>query len=210
MKFNFKVSENSLFAILLRSSWWISFAAALALLLLVRFFVPEPYLLPASSLALPFLVIGAVVAWKQFKLPGAKRVATTVEAVTAMTWREFSALVNQAYSREGYTVTPLAGPADFRLVKTVDLGSMGKKDKTTLVCCKRWKAASHGLEPLRELDRQLEAENAHEAFYVALDGVTGKAREFAGKHRIHLIGGLELTILLRLPRRAVKAGKVKK
>jgi restriction system protein len=210
VKFNFKVSENSLFAVLLRSSWWISFAVALALLLLVRLFVPEAYLLPASSLALPFFVIGAIVARKQFKLPGAKRVAATVEAVTAMTWREFSVLVEQAYSREGYKVAPLAGPADFRLDKTIDLGSMGKKDKTTLVCCKRWKAASHGLEPLRELDRQLEAENAHEAFYVALDGVTDKAREFAGKHRIHLVGGSELTTLLRLPRRVAKAGKGKK
>jgi restriction system protein len=210
VKFNFKVSENSLFAILLRSSWWISFAVALALLLLVRLFVPEEYLLPASSLALPFLIIGGIVAWKQFKRPGAKRVAATIEAVTAMTWREFSVLVEQAYRREGYTVAPLAGSADFRLDKTVDLGSMGKKDKTTLVCCKRWKAASHGLEPLRELDRQLEAENAHEAFYVALDGVTDKAREFAGKHRIHLVGGPELTTLLRLPRRAAKTGKGKK
>jgi restriction system protein len=209
VKFNFKVSEKSLFAVLLRSSWWISFAVALALLLIVRLIVPEAYLLPASSLALPFLVIGGIVAWKAFKRPGAKRVAATVEAVAAMNWREFSVLVEQAYSREGYAVTPLAGPADFRLDKVVDLGSMGKKDKTTLVCCKRWKAASHGLEPLRELDRQLEAENAHEAFYVALDGVTDKAREFAGKHRIHLIGGLELTALLRLPRRAVKAGKGK-
>jgi restriction system protein len=210
VKFNFKVSENSLFAVLLRSSWWISFAVALAILLLVRLFVPEAYLIPASSLALPFLVIGGVVAWREFKAPGAKRIAATVEAVTAMTWREFSALMEQAYLREGYRVAPLAGPADFRLDKTIDLGSMGKKDKTTLVCCKRWKAASHGLEPLRELDRQLEAENAQEAFYVALDGVTGKAREFAGKHRIHLVGGSELTALLRLPRRTAKTNKGKK
>jgi restriction system protein len=210
VKFNFKISENSLFAVLLRSSWWISFAVAAAVLLLVRLFVPEDYLVPASSLALPFLVIGAIVARRQFKLPGAKRVAATIEAVTAMSWREFSALMEQAYLREGYAVTPLAGPADFKLEKTVDLGSMGKKDKTTLVCCKRWKAASHGLEPLRELDRQLEAENAHEAFYVALGSVTDKAREFAGKHRIHLVGGSDLTLLLRLPRRAAKAGKGKK
>ncbi|MDR0439751.1 MAG: restriction endonuclease [Candidatus Accumulibacter sp.] len=210
MKFNFKVSENSLFAILLRSSWWISFAVALLLLLLARLLVPEAYLIPASSLALPFLVIGGIVAWKQSKLPSQKRIAATVEAVTAMTWREFSALMEQAYLREGYRVAPLAGPADFRLDKTIDLGSMGKKDKTALVCCKRWKAASHGLEPLRELDRQLEAENAHEAFYVALEGVTDKARDFAGKHRIHLIGRLELTALLRLPRRAMKTDKGKK
>jgi restriction system protein len=187
----FKISENSLFAILLRSSWWIGFAIAAGLLLLVRIFVPEAYVVPASSLSLPFFVIGAITGWKQFQRPGAARVAATVEAVKAMSWREFSALVEQAYAREGYSVTRLSGAADFKLVK------MGK---ITLVCCKRWKAASHGLEPLRELDTRREAENAHDALYVALGGVTGNARDFLGKHRIRLVEDQELTGLLRLPK----------
>jgi restriction system protein len=187
----FKISENSLFAILLRSSWWIGFAIAAAMLLLVRMFVPEAYVVPASSLSLPFFVIGAITGWKQFQRPGTARVAATVETVKAMPWREFSARVEQAYSREGYSVTRLSGAADFKLVK------MGK---ITLVCCKRWKAASHGLEPLRELDTRREAENAHDALYVALGGVTDNARDFIGKHRIRLLEDQELTGLLRLPK----------
>ena len=196
MQLKFKVSENSLFSILLRSSWWISFAVALGVLVLARLIAPEAYFVPAASLALPFLVIGAIAAWKQLRLPGRSRVAATVEAVNAMSWRDFSALVEQAFQREGYTVTRLSGAADFKLVK------MGK---TTLVCCKRWKAASHGLEPLRELDRRREAEEAHDALYVALAGVTDNARAFAGKHRIRLVEGQELAGLLRLPRRAKAA-----
>ena len=196
MRLKFKVSENSLFSILLRSSWWISFAVALGVLLIARLIAPEAYFVPAASLALPFLVIGAIAAWKQLRLPGAARVAATAEAVNAMSWRDFSALVEQAFRREGYTVTRLDGAADFKLVK------MGK---TTLVCCKRWKAASHGLEPLRELDRRREAEEAHDALYVALAGVTDNARAFAGKHRIRLVEGQELAGLLRLPRRAKAA-----
>ena len=193
MQLKLKVSENSLFSILLRSSWWISFAVALGVLVLARLIAPEAYFVPAASLALPFLVIGAIAAWKQLRLPGAARVTATAEAVNAMSWREFSALMEQAFQREGYTVTRLDGAADFKLVK------MGK---TTLVCCKRWKAASHGLEPLRELDRRREAEEAHDALYVALDGVSDNARGFAGKHRIRLVEGQELAGLLRLPRRA--------
>ena len=196
MQLKFKVSENSLFSILLRSSWWISFAVALGVLVLARLIAPEAYFVPAASLALPFLVIGAIAAWKQLRLPGRGRVAATVEAVNAMSWRDFATLVEQAFQREGYTVTRLAGAADFKLVK------MGK---TTLVCCKRWKAASHGLEPLRELDRRREAEEAHDALYVALAGVTDNARAFAGKHRIRLVEGQELAGLLRLPRRAKAA-----
>jgi restriction system protein len=190
--FQFKISDNSLFAVLLRSSWWISFAIALALLLIIRLAVPEPYLAPAMSISLPFLIIGGIVAWKQFQIPGAARVAATREAVKAMPFKEFSALVEQAYLRDGYKVTRISGAADFKITR------MGK---TTLVSCKRWKAASHGVEPLREFDRRREAEEAHDGFYIALDGVTGKAREFAGKHRIHLVEGQELTSLLRLPKR---------
>ena len=159
-------------------------------MLIVWLVVPERYLVPASSLALPFLIIAAMTGWKQFQLPGTGRVAATIEAVKAMSWREFSERVEQAYLREGYTVTRLAGSADFRLSK------MGK---TTLVCGKRWKAASHGVEPLRELERRREAEDAHEALYVALDGVTDNAREFVTKRRVRLLEGRELTALLRLP-----------
>jgi restriction system protein len=193
VQFKFKVSENSLFAVLMRSGWWISFAVAVALLLIVWLVIPERYQMPASSLALPFLIIAAMTGWKQFQLPGAARVAATVEAVKAMSWREFSECVEQAYLREAYSVTRLAGSADFKLTK------MGK---TTLVCCKRWKAASHGVEPLRELERRREAEDAHEALYVALGGVTDNAREFVAKRRVRLLEGRELTALLRLPRRA--------
>ena len=192
MKFKFKVSENSLFAILLRSRWWISFAVVALMLLVSWFLIPETYFVPAASCALPFLAIGVYTAWHQLRLPGASRIAATIEAVRAMSWREFSAWMEQGFSREGYTVTRLAGPADFKLVR------MGKM---TLVCCKRWKAASHGVEMLRELDERREAENAQDVLYVALDGVTGKARDFAEKHRIHLMDRQELTRLLRLPRK---------
>jgi restriction system protein len=190
--FNFKIADNSVFAVLLRSSWWISFAVALGLLVLVRLLVPEPYRTPAISFSLPFFIIGGIVAWKQFQIPGAARVAATCQAVRTMSFKEFSALVEQAYLRDGYKVTRLSGAADFKIIR------MGK---ITLVSCKRWKAASHGAEPLREFDRRRETEEAHDGFYVALDGITGNAREFAAKHRIHLIEGPELTSLLRLPKR---------
>jgi restriction system protein len=55
------------------------------------------------------------------------------------------------------------------------------------------------LEPLRELEKRREAEDAHEALYVALGGVTGNAREFiAEKRRVRLLEAQELTGLLRL------------
>lgn len=195
MKFKFKVSENSLFAILSRSRWWVSFIVAALVLLVACFFIPPNYFIPASSCALPFLAIGVHTAWRQLRLPGAARVAASIEAARAMSWREFSAQLERGFGREGYKVMRLAGPADFKLIK------MGKM---TLVCCKRWKAASHGVETLRELDEQREAENAQDALYIALDGITGKARDFAGKHRIRLMEQQELAGLMRLPRKGAR------
>ena len=192
MKFKFKVSENSLFAILLRSRWWISFAVVALILLVAWFFIPRNYFISAAACALPFLGIGFYTAWHQLRLPGASRVAASIDAVRTMPWREFSARMEAGFSREGYKLTRLSGPADFKLSK------MGK---TTLVCCKRWKAASHGVDILRELDEKREAENAQDALYIALDGITAKARDFAGKHRIRLMEPQELAILLRLPRK---------
>ena len=183
------MSENSLFAYLLRSSWWVSFVAAMAISLAARFLLPEEYALYALSFAFPFVVTGAIAAWRQWRVPGAGRVAATVETVGAMSWREFSALMAQAFQNDGAQVTRSQGAADFTLVKA---------GRTTLVSCKRWKAASHGLEPLRELEAAREAAGAHAAIYVATGNLTDNARRFAAVHRIALLQGQELTRLLRL------------
>lgn len=130
-------------------------------------------------------------------MPSETRVESTIEAVGAMSWRDFSALIEQAYQRDGYTVTRSNGAADFTLVKG---------NRTLLLCAKRWKAASHGLEPLRELDAARRAQEANEAIYVAAGTVTDNARRFAASNRITLLQAPELTRLLRLPKSATKKG----
>ena len=192
MRFSFKPSDKSLFAYLLRSPWWVSFAIAAALSLVARFFLPEKYAFIAGSFAIPFIGIGSFVAWKQLRLPGTKKVSATVETVNAMSWKDFSTRMEQAFQREGYTVNRIDGAADFKLYKA---------GRITLVSCKRWKAASHGVESLRELENRRDAEEGHEALYVALADVTGNALNFLNTHkRIRLLQDVELTALLRLPR----------
>lgn len=190
-----KMSQNSLFAWLLRSPAWISFAIAAVLALLARFILPESLAFYAFSFAIPFVIIGGIVLWKQRGAPSAGRVASTVEAVSAMSWRDFSELLRQAFERDGYEVTRCSGAADFKLVKA---------GRTALVSCKRWKAASHGVEPLRDLDAARDAQEANDALYIAASELTDNARRFAAKHRIKLMQGPELTKLLRLRKGAVK------
>jgi restriction system protein len=191
-----KMSQNSLFAYLLRSPWWYSFAIAAALALVARFFLPEAYAFYAFSFAIPFVFIGLTVAWQQRHAPSAARVSSTLAAVATMSWRDFSALLEQAFARDGYAVSSISGAADFMLVKA---------GRTSLVSCKRWKAVNQGLEPLRELKAAQEAQEAHEAIYIAVGSMTDNARRYATQHRIRLMQGPELTSLLRLRKGSAKA-----
>jgi restriction system protein len=180
-----KLNKNSLFAILLRSPWWVSALVAIALVVGLRLFIPMSY---AVFAALPFAVIAAYVGWQRLRAPGAGRIAGTLERLRAMSWEDFSAAIEQAYRREGYTVSRLGGTqADFELVQ----GS-----RSTLVACKRWKATRTGIEPLRELEAARRAREAHECIYVAAGEITEQAREFAALKSIRLVQGAELAKLL--------------
>lgn len=192
----FKIAENSLFAQLLRSPWWVSFAIAGVLMFGLRMLLPEQLMPYAFFVPFPFAIIGVIAAWKQWQLPSAARVKSTVEAVTAMSWRDFSALLEQAFTRDGYTVTPMNGAVDFKLTKT---------GRTSFVSGKRWKAASLGLEPLRELYAARQAQDAHEAIFISLATLTENAQGFVTDRKIVLMQGAELARLLRLPKKAAKS-----
>ena len=185
----FKLSDKSLFAYLMRSPWWLSLLIAIVLVLGLRAVLPDEYSWYAPAFAFPFLVIGVYAAWKQRDVPSDARVARTVEAVSAMSWNEFSALMEQAFQREGFTVSRMNGAADFVLVKA---------GRTQLVSCKRWKAANLGLEPLRELQTLRETQDAQDASFVAIGMVSDNALRFARSNRIALLRGPELVRLLRL------------
>ena len=176
-----KVNENSLFAILLRSPWWVSSVIAVAVIAALRFLMPTMY---AVAAALPFIGIALYVAYRQLREPSGKRVARTLERLRALPWDEFAGEMAKAYAREGYEVQRLAhAKADFALLRG---------GRTTLIACKRWKATRTGVEPLRELDAVRRAEEASECVYVAAGEVTEQARAFAEQRNIRLVGGVEL------------------
>ncbi|MGB5080534.1 MAG: restriction endonuclease [Burkholderiales bacterium] len=184
------MAENSLFAILLRSPWWMSIAIAAGIVAAARLVLPEVY---AFFAALPFIVIGGVAGWRQFRAPGAARVADTLEAVRVMSWRDFSGVLADAFRNEGYAVRRLdSAAADFELAKDGRISLLG---------CKRWKAAHTGVDPLRDLDDARRARGAHECLYVAAGEITDGARAFALERNIRLIHGAELAKLLPRIRR---------
>ena len=190
-----RINEGSLFAVLWRSPWWVSAAIAAALFVVAKMLVPEPYAGYVFFVALPFAFIALVAAWKQMRQPSAGRVAATLEALRAMSWDDFSAAVEEAFRRDGYAVTRLAGAGpDFELVKA---------GRITLVGAKRWKAARTGVEPLRNLNAAARSREAQDCVYIAVGEVSVNARAFAVENNIRLVHDAELAKLL--PRRV--AGK---
>lgn len=187
-----KMNQNSIFAVLLRSPWWVSAGIAAALFAVVRLALPAEFALYAFFVALPFAVIAANVLWKQLRMPSEAKVAGKLEALRALSSQEFSDVLEDAFRRDGCEVRRIAGNgADFELTKA---------GRVTLVGCKRWKVARTGIEPLRELDAARQAHEAHDAIYVASGEITDTARAFAGEKKIRLIDAIGLAQLVpRLP-----------
>lgn len=175
-----EMHKNSLFAILLRSPWWVSLAVAGALFAGLRLMIPPLY---ASFFALPFLVVGAYAAWKQLRAPSAQSIARKVEAARAMDAKTFAAALEAGFRREGFEVTRLEGEdVDFEL---------DRSGSRILVACRRWKAARTGVEPLRQLKAAARARKA-DCIYVVAGEMSPAAATFAAENGIRIFSGTEL------------------
>lgn len=177
----FKMAKNSLFAILLRSPWWISFCIVAVFTLVSIALLPKPYVGFGVMGGLPFLVIGVMAASKQWRAPSSARVTEALAQAGAMSWRDFSARLEHIYEQQAYAVTRLnSSAADFQL----DQGG-----RTTLVSCKRWKAANHGVEVLRDLVAAKDAKGAQHCSYLSLLPVSDTAQRFAAAQGVTLLAG---------------------
>jgi restriction system protein len=182
-----EMHKNSLFAVLLRSRWWVSLAVAAGVVAALRLVLPDLY---AFFAAIPFVVIAAVAAWREFRAPSARQVEKTLEALRAKPWEEFADTLEAAFRREGYTVKRLDGKdADFELTRGW---------RVALVGCKRWKVARTGIDPLRELHAARRRREAHECIYIAAGEVTENAAAFCAQNGIRLVRGPELARMIRL------------
>lgn len=174
-----KMSEKSLFAILLRSQWWYSFLIAALLALLARVFLPEAYRAVGMLSAFPFVIIGIMAAWRQRDKPSPERISHALSTLEKMSWKEFLPLIEQAFVQQGFSVTRLSSnSADLHLEKF---------GKTTLVSCKRWKAATLGVDVLRDLKALQVSQDATYAACISLSLPTGVALKFAKDNAVQLI-----------------------
>ncbi len=183
------MAKNSLFAILLRSPWWISAAIGVVMAVLAAALLPEQFRFVGAMSALPLLVIAAIAARRQWKAPSAARVSRTLEAVGAMPWAAFAGLLEQGFERDGFTVQRRnGGAADFELERA---------GRRTLVSARRWKSARIGVEPLRALQAERERAQAQDAMHIGLGELSEGARAFATDQGIAVWQGADLARALQ-------------
>lgn len=184
----FRMAPNSLFAILLRSPWWISMGIALVFVAASQALLPQEYRLLGAMGGIPFAGIAGIALWRQLRRPSAGQVELIAQAAARMNWPDFRAALEQAFARAGFTVSRLDHGADLLLTRD---------GRSTLVAAQRWKAARHGEEALQALLATAQERGASGRIYVALGSFSANAERFARLHQIELMQGDALARLIR-------------
>lgn len=181
----FKMSENSLFAVLLRSPWWYSALAGLAVIAISLVLVSGQYVLLGIFGALPFFGIAGFAGYKQFLLPSKNRVQEVSELAREMSASQIAEKIADSYIEERYDSSPFKGSeADLMLVRG---------NRTLLVCTKRFKVVNTGIAPLKQLVAAGEKVEATGYLYVALGEISTAAQDFAKQNDIELIQASRLS-----------------
>lgn len=185
-----RMAENSLFAVLLRSPWWISMLVTAVFVALTQALLPQEYRNMGSLGALPFFVIGCIAFWRQLRAPSASERQALLDRIASMGWPEFEQALRAGFGRQGWQVAAARAGADLQLER------IGESPR--LVSARRWKAARHGEEALQALDKALrQREDGARGVYVALGELTPQAARLAKDRGIEVLQADALVRLLR-------------
>jgi restriction system protein len=183
------MAKDTLFHILLRQPWWVTVLVAFAIFWIAHAIHPPI----APFVSLPFAALAIYIAVVQWRRGGPLDAADTLAKLRTMPWETFSALVTDAYRKQGYRVSPAnARGYDFKLEK---------HGRVTLLQCRRWKVNQVGAGPVRELAQAVDQTEASRGICLAAGEFSAPARSAAASEPVTLVSGSELVALL---------GKIKK
>lgn len=192
----FKMRENSVFAKLLRSPWWVSMLVGGTIALAASALFAEKYAYWGLFIALPFFVIGFVRAYRQMQEPSHRAISMTEESIREMSPREFTGILTSTYIEGGYVVTPSKS-------KAADL-KLEHSGQVTLVSCRRVKAANTGVEPLRALVAAGESQESAQLNYITIGDLSTEALGYASEHDIQIVGLESLSAMLAKQLKSIK------
>ena len=113
----------------------------------------------------------------------------SLDALRALSWREFELLIAEVYRTEGYSVTEMGGSGPDG---GIDLTATAPNGEHYLIQCKHFKTSKVGVKIVREILGVLAKEGAHQAVVIATGEYTKDAINFAEGQPIELINGSRL------------------
>jgi restriction system protein len=187
MKFP-RMAHNSLFAVLLRSPWWVSLLLALAVFAATQALLPAEYRVVGGMGCMPFVVIGVIAAWKQRGAVGPEELERLVAIAAKLPRETFVARLGDALASQGYAVQRGRDGADL----LIERGG-----RLTVVGAARWKAARHGEDALQAVKAAMDRTEAAYGLYLALGEVSPQAQRIAKDNAIDIVQGARLGTLLK-------------
>lgn len=115
------------------------------------------------------------------------------QGVAGMSWREFEALVSEAFRLQGFRVEETGGKGPDGGVDLV----LTRDGETHLVQCKHWRAEKVGVQVVRELYGVMAATGAEGGYVVTSGRFTDDATEFASGRNVELLDGDDLAEMIR-------------
>ena len=188
--------RTTLFHILSRQPWWVTLLVAVVAYGIARL-IHEGV---APFVTVPFVLLAIYILIQQLRSGPPVNVDETLQKVREMSWDEFSAILTEAYSRDGYTVVPADGNGyDFTLTKD---------GRSTLLQCRRWKSGQVGAGPVRDLAAAVDRKEAYNGICIAANAFSAPARELTKSEPITLVAGRELAQLVAQGQRSRRRATV--
>ena len=194
--------DSSFFNLLVLLPWWLTLIAGAGIWLYLRSYPAQSAGADMQAIIIRFALLA--LQWMFFAAAFVSAIATItrrltfasakdIEAIRAMSWREFETLIAETYRRQGFTVEETGGGgAD----GGVDLILRGKGQKS-IVQCKQWRTYRVGVKIVREMYGIMVAEKADRVVIVSSGTYTQEAQDFAKGKPILLIDGQALTQYIR-------------
>lgn len=193
---------DGLFWLLCQLPWWVTLIAGAGIYVYqsrleepLQFSVEKPAVIWYGLLLLQWFCLGASVisAIKAFGRRMLFKAAKDIDAIRAMSWREFESLVGEFYRRQGYRVEDTGGGgAD----GGVDL-LLRRDGEKVLVQCKQWRTFKVGVSIVREMYGVMVAEHADRVIVVTSGRYTNDAIQFARGKPMDLVDGAALARMIR-------------
>lgn len=175
----FKVSDNSLFAVLLRSPWWYSVLVGLFFIAVSMVLFGGRYVLLGLFSAMPFFGIAGFAGFKQARLPSKSRIKEITEQAPKMSAAEIAEKIANNYKERRFDIEKLNSKGSELFLE--------RGNQKIVLSSKRFKVNNTGVEPLKQLVELGSKHDARRYLYVVLGELSKAAAEYAQQNDIEIV-----------------------